>query len=827
LKKEQFHPVHSEQTYVQVILPLAVIGSFSYRVPDEFVSAIEIGMRVEVQFGRSKRYAGIVSGFVPFSDDLRTVKSLLSLLDSKPIVNSRQIEFWNWISEYYCCSIGEVMNAGIPGGLRLASETRIVLSPLFDGSYEDLDDKEYMIAEALSIQNEISLSDVQKILNQKSVHKIIQNLLQKRMIYLKEELQNKFKPKTISCIRIVKSYVDDPEKMRKAFDLIGRADRQLEAFMALLDLSKKQAHVSTKDIYMRANCNSQVLRTMEKKGIIERYEQEISRLSILEKDDQAAFELSELQQSAFESIETIFKEKSVCLLHGITGSGKTEIYIEKIKSVIKSGNQCLYLLPEIGLTTQIMSRLSKVFGDDMLVYHSKLSDAERVESWHKVQNGIPLILGVRSALFLPFKKLDLVIIDEEHDSSFKQHDPAPRYNGRDVGIYLGATHKAKILLGSATPSIESYQNCLQGKYGLVKLMERYSKVELPSIEIIDLEMAKKKKEMKSFFSNTLITALEETLAKGQQAILFKNRRGFAPSLVCDICEWRKLCVNCDVTLTYHKFNHSLRCHYCGAQESLPTVCGNCGSQSLEIKGYGTEKIEDELRVFLPDARIGRMDLDTVSGKNAFAELIHEFGSGQLDILVGTQMVTKGLDFEKVNLVGVLSADQLLYYPDFRAAERAFQLMTQVSGRAGRRETTGRVLIQTFQPKHQVLQEVIDKNFTSFFYRELQERKDFQYPPFYRLIKITLKHKDARLLNEATKLFIAPLIDKLGDRVKGPSIPAIARIRNQYIMDILIKGEKNGNITKRSKQLVLRVKAYLHAQKGFGGVRVNIDVDPYY
>ncbi len=827
MDKKQFHPVASEQTYVEVILPLAVVGSFTYSVPEDLVGALRIGMRVEVQFGRSKRYAGIVAKYIANGSDMRSVKPIQSLLDPEPIVTEQQINFWRWIASYYCCSIGEVMNAGIPGGLRLASETRIVLSPLFDGSYEDLDDKEYMIAEALSIQSEISLSDVQKILNQKSVQKIIQNLLQKRMIYLKEELKNKFKPKTISCIRVVNSYKDDPDKMRKAFDLIGRADRQLEAFMALLDLSKKQVHVSTKDIYQRANCDSSVLRAMEKKGIIERYDQEISRISILEKSDDANFELSTLQKNAYQEIDKIFETKSVCLLHGITGSGKTEIYIEKIKEVIASGNQCLYLLPEIGLTTQIMNRLSKVFGDDMLVYHSKLSDAERVESWHKVQNGIPLILGVRSALFLPFKKLDLVIIDEEHDASFKQHDPAPRYNGRDVGIYLGATHKAKILLGSATPSIESYQNCLLGKYGLVKLMERYSKVELPSIEIIDLDLAKKKKEMKSFFSSALITALEETLAKGQQAILFKNRRGFAPSLICETCEWRKQCVNCDVTLTYHKFNNSLRCHYCGAQESLPTTCGACGSQTLEIKGYGTEKIEDELKVFLPDARIGRMDLDTVSGKNAFSELIHEFGSGQLDILVGTQMVTKGLDFEKVSLVGVLSADQLLYYPDFRAAERAFQLMTQVSGRAGRRETVGRVLIQTFRPDHQVLKEVLDQNFSSFFYRELQERKDFQYPPFYRLIKVTLKHKDARLLNEATKIFIAPLIEKLGDRVKGPSIPAISRIRNQFIMDILIKSEKDGKISNHSKQLVLRVKKYLNGQKGFGGVRVNIDVDPYY
>ena len=822
----KFHPVVSEQTYIQVILPLAVVGSFTYLVPEDMVSSVQIGMRVEVQFGRTKRYAGIVSSFGPGNSELRTVKPIITILDALPIVSSRQIEFWKWIATYYCCSLGEVMNAAIPGGLRLASETTIVLSPLFDGKYEDLDDKEFMIAEALSIQNEIKLSDVRKILNQKSVQLIIQQLLAKRMIYLKEELQGGFKPKTVNCLRIAEPYFSDSKKMKEAFEKLGRSDRQLEAMMALLDLSKKQANVTFQDIYKRANCDSTVIKAMEKKGVVERYKQEISRLTILEKNENAVFELSEKQQIAFDQINESFESKSVCLLNGITGSGKTEIYIEQIKAALTSGNQCLYLLPEIGLTTQILNRLSKVFGEKMIVYHSRLNDAERVESWKKVKAGVPLILGVRSALFLPFKKLDLVIIDEEHDSSFKQHDPAPRYNGRDLGIFLGTQHKTKILLGSATPSIESYQNAREGKYGLVELHERYSKVEMPSIEIIDLEMARKKKEMKSFFSNALIEALEQTLAGGQQAILFKNRRGFASSLVCSVCEWRKLCKNCDVTLTYHKFNHSLRCHYCGAQEQIPQVCQNCSNQGLEIKGYGTEKIEDELKVFLPDARIGRMDLDTVRGKNSFAELIHSFGTGQFDILVGTQMVTKGLDFENVGLVGVLSADQLLYYPDFRAVERAYQLMTQVSGRAGRRKKVGRVLIQTFQPAHPVIKDVLDQKYKAFFHRELAERQLFHYPPFYKLVKITLKHKDPNLLNEAAKRFISPLNEQLGNRVKGPAVPGIPRIRNQYLLTILIKIERNSAIISNAKKLILWSKGNLLSMKGFGGIRINVDVDPY-
>ena len=826
LSESLFHPVTTEQTYVQVILPIAVSKVYTYSVPEEMLPLVKIGMRVEVEFGKTKHYAGIISAMQTGLSDTRQVKPILAILDVFPIVHEWQIKYWSWISSYYCCTIGEVMNAAIPGGLKLASETRIALSPLFDGGYEDLDDREFMIAEALSIQSELSLGEVRKILNQKSVGKIIQNLLVKRMIYLKEELQESFKPKKIRAVKIAQEYIDEPEKMRDAFNLLGKSNRQMEAMMALIDLSKKQKFVTAKEIYKRANVNSSVLNAMTKKGVIEIYEQEISRITAMEKSGSGEIILSPLQQAAFDQIEDLFEEKNVVLLHGITGSGKTEIYIELIKKAISEGKQCLYLLPEIGLTTQITERLAKVFGEQLLVYHSRLRDAERVETWNKVRSGVPLVLGVRSSLFLPFNKLDLVIIDEEHDASYKQYDPAPRYNGRDLGIYLGTLHQAKTILGSATPSLESYHNVQQGKYGLTHLQERYSKVELPSVEIIDLGAARKKKAMKSFFSEALITALEETLSKGQQAILFKNRRGFAPTMVCNICDWRKLCKNCDVSLTYHKFNHSLRCHYCGAQEALPVSCPACGSQDLEIKGFGTEKIEDELKVFLPDASIGRMDLDTVKGKNGFANIIHSFATGQIDILVGTQMVTKGLDFENVGLVGVLSADQLLYYPDFRAAERAFQMMTQVSGRAGRRDRVGRVLIQTYQPDHQIIEEVVNNDYPAFFRRELQERLDFHYPPFFRLIKVTLKHRDPNLLNEAAKQFIAPLKQQLGNRVHGPAIPGIARIRNQFILDILIKLERKNDLIVNSKALVKKSRANVLATKGMSGVRININIDPY-
>ncbi|MEM9990243.1 MAG: primosomal protein N', partial [Bacteroidota bacterium] len=535
--------------------------------------------------------------------------------------------------------------------------------------------------------------------------------------------------------------------------------------------------------------------------------------------------LSEEQKNALLKIEKIFEQKNVILLHGITGSGKTRVYIERIQQALERGEQVLYLLPEIALTTQIVQRLKRIFGDAVGVYHSRLNNNERVELWQQTSQGKPVILGARSALFLPFNNLKLIIVDEEHDPSFKQHDPNPRYHGRDVATYLAMLHEAKVLLGTATPSIESSQNVKTEKYGLVKMQKRFGGISLPEIITIDLKEAQKRKTMRSVFSSVLLKSLEETLERKEQAILFQNRRGYAPRLLCPTCGWHQECAHCDVSLTYHKYQNTLKCHCCGFTTKVSEACPACGVVGLTLKGFGTEKIEDELKIYLPHARIARMDFDTVRSKNRLAQLIHDFEERRLDILVGTQMVTKGLDFDNVSIVGILNADQLLQFPDFRASERAFQLMTQVSGRAGRKQKQGKVLIQTYNPEHPVIQEVINGNFEAFFEREIIERQQFAYPPFVRMIRVTLSHKQARKVNEATRIFEKHLKKALGKAVIGPAIPTVGRVRGYYLLDFLIKLERNANKIKQAKQIIRTLAQQVRAVKGLSSVRVKIDVDP--
>lgn len=844
----ELHPVLTATTFAEVVLPLAVPKPYTYAVPEEFVEKIAVGMRVEVEFGGRKRYAGLVArlhGEVP----PHKYKSVISVLDSAPILNEVTLKFWRWLAEYYACPLGAVMDAALPANLKLASERRLVLSPLHDPNFADLTDKEFLIAEALSIQDTITIDDVRGILNIQSVFHVIKGLLDKKVIYLYEEMQEKYKPKKVAVVRLAEPYRSDPPTLNDAFEKTARAARQTEALMAFVMLSKSQEFIRRQDIYAKANVDSSVLKAMEKKGIFELYEREVSRLGGYEEDLVDAHELSAQQVEALAQIRKFFEEKNVVLLHGVTGSGKTRVYVELIREAIARGEQVLYLLPEVALTTQIISRLQKMFGDHIGVYHHRVTNNERVELWQKVhspqstvhsqneEDDVPatshqspitnhqIILGARSGLFLPFSNLGLVIVDEEHDSSFKQHDPAPRYHGRDAAIYLAHLHGAKVVLGTATPSIESFQNALTGKYGLVEMPERFGGIEMPEIVIADVKQETKERKLQSHFTSLLLDELKAGLARGEQAILFQNRRGYAPTLRCQTCGWHSECIHCDVSLTYHKFRHKLQCHYCGYQIDLPKKCPACASIDLKLTGFGTQKIEDDIKIYLPEARIARMDYDSVRGKDALASLINDFEEKRLDILVGTQMVTKGLDFENVSVVGVLSADSLLQFPDFRSGERGFQLITQVAGRAGRKKKRGKVIVQAMNTAHPVIKEVLENDFRAFFEREVMERSAFQYPPFSRLIKITLKHKKPDPLNRGARAFVKVLQQKLGKRVLGPSVPPVGRVRTYYLLDIMIKMEINPHLWKMAKETIEDATHHMQKEVGFSTVRVNVDVDP--
>ncbi len=824
MNSESFHPVVSSNTYIAVIVPIAVPKPYTYIVPNDFVKDIKIGIRVEVQFGKNKLYSALVVKILDSPPENQKPKPILSIIDTEPIVFEQQIKLWQWISSYYSCTLGEVMNAALPAGMKLNSETRITLSPIFDGNYDGFNDKEYMIAEALSIQNELSLSDVRNILDQKTVYPLINRLLQRKIIYLKEELLTRYKPKEISCVRLQEPYASASAMLEIAFQKLSRSDRQVEAMMAFLQLSQKQDFVRCQEVYKKANVDLSVLRAMEKKEILEIYKKEVSRIGAYEEELIDRFELTEQQIRVLSEIKAE-EEKKVTLIHGVTGSGKTRVYVELINEAVARGEQVLYLLPEIALTAQLVSRLQKIFGDQIAVYHSRMNNPERVEVWQSVLEGKAIIMGARSGLFLPYQNLKLIIVDEEHDASYKQVDPAPRYNARDVAVYLSHLYDAKVILGTATPSVESYFNAKTKKYQLVEMPERFGGIELPEVVLVDIRDELKKQKMQSHFTSVLLEELKAALERGEQAILFQNRRGYAPNMTCTSCDWHAECINCDVTLTYHKHFNNLRCHYCGYQTPLPSECPACGSKQLTIKGFGTEKIEDELQIFLPDAKISRMDFDTVRAKNAHAKIINDFEEKRIDILVGTQMVTKGLDFDNVGIVGVLSADHLFQFPDFRATERAFQMITQVSGRAGRKHKRGKVVIQAFNMAHPVLREILDNDFHAFFARETTERKDFSYPPYFRLIKVTLKHRNPQLLNEAAKVFAKHLKSKLGYQAIGPAVPNVPRVRGYFLLDFLIKLDKNSKQNIHIKQMILEYIQLTKSHQGFSTIRFNVDVDP--
>jgi primosomal protein N' (replication factor Y) (superfamily II helicase) len=841
--------------FVNVLLPLPVAGFFTYRVPFELNDSVQIGKRVVVQFGQKKVYTGLIHSITEKPPPVQA-KYVLSVLDIHPIVNALQFRFWEWISEYYCCHIGEVMNAALPSALKLASESRIMLNPDAVIDPECLTEKEYALIIALQENGKLTLSDAARTAELLKVIPLVHTMIEKGYIISEEELGEKFKPRLETYVKLADKYQDEKELHSLYDKLEKRAAKQLEILIEYVQLSQflsgQSKEVSKHGLLQRNKDGASGLNAMVKKGIFEVYEKQVSRLKPGMATDQVSdITLTEQQEEALAGIRTSFESRNVVLLHGVTSSGKTELYIKLIRETLDAGKQALYLLPEIALTTQIISRLQRYFGSEVGIYHSKYDENERVEVWQRVVHstigvtlpqvneqgeiitsrdnaliGKPfsLILGARSAMFLPFSNLGLIIVDEEHDSSFKQYEPAPRYNARDTAIFLASIHGAKVVLGSATPSLESFYNARTEKYGLVTMNERYGGILMPAIEVVNLKDEYKKKRMKSIFSQTLLESIEFSLGKGEQVILFQNRRGFSLHIDCDNCHWVPQCIQCDVSLVYHKKENQLRCHYCGYSTRVPDKCPDCGYTGLMMKGFGTEKIEEELSIFFPNARVARMDLDSTRSRMALHRIIADFEDGRIDILAGTQMVTKGLDFDNVGLVGILNADNLLSYPDFRSNERGFQLMAQVAGRAGRKNTQGKVLVQAFNPSHPMIHFVMSHDYEGMYQQQIQEREKFKYPPFYRLIQLTLKHPQQEVLNEGAFDLARDLRKRFGKRVLGPEYPIVSRIRNLFLKNILIKIERDVNLMK-TKQQIMESIDLLHAGKAFSQLRVVIDVDP--
>ena len=816
--------------YIDVIVPLPLGGTFTYSVPDEWADAVRIGMRVVVPFGKKKMYTAIVSIIHTHKPELLyEVKDVICLLDNQPVLRYPQLKFWEWVGAYYQAYPGDVYQAAVPAGLKLESETRVCINPDFEAEHI-LSGKEQRILDALSDGKPVNVAELNKVTEIRDVLPTLKILLEKGAVEVSEELTEKFRAKTDTFVRLSDDARHE-ENLRRIFDELGRAKKQLDILMMYIDLSKclipaRQREVTRKELLEKSGASPAVLAALVERGVLETYLKEIGRLDISDLPTNAVYALNEFQQTALSSIEKQFKEKPVVLLHGVTSSGKTEIYIHLIQKVLDEGKQVLYLVPEIALTTQLTSRLKRVFGKRLGVYHSKFSDAERVEIWNNVLNdkSYEVIIGVRSSIFLPFRQLGLVIVDEEHESSYKQYDPAPRYHARNAAIVLASMHGAKTLLGTATPSIESYFNTETGKYGLVELHQRHEEMQLPEIVVVDTKEAYHKKRMEGHFSDVLLEKIAKALGNNEQIILFQNRRGYAPYIECKGCAYVPKCKNCDVSLTVHKVFNTLTCHYCGYTEPIPTICPVCKTPNLNTKGFGTEKIEDEIRQIFPDARVSRMDLDTTRSKKSYEKLITDFENHKVDILIGTQMVTKGLDFEHVSLVGILNADNMLNFPDFRAHERAYQLMAQVSGRAGRKNKRGLVVLQTSQPEHTVIGQVIRNDYAAMYKLQTEERKQFKYPPYFRMIQVTLRHKDVKVLQQAAFTLAGQLRAIFGPRVLGPIDPVVSRIQNLFIKQIILKIENEASPAK-AKEMLQHASDELLTQSRFKAVRIGLDVDP--
>lgn len=812
--------------FIEVVLPLALPKPFTYSVNEAEYAFLHTGMRVAVPFGRNKIYTGLVLGKHQNPPQLYEAKDIHQVLDDAPLVTQSQIDHWQWIATYYMCSIGEVYKSAMPSGFLLESETIISSRPDFNAEDAQLTDDEYLIYEALQKQSALKVQEVVSILNKKTVLPVLNRLIAKNVVFLQEEINEKYKPKTIRYIRLQQEFLQQ-DQLAGLMEVLSRAQKQREAVMQYFQLQATEKNSITVKKLTEAGATAAVIKSLVDKGIFEEYHLEEDRVQF-EGSATAGFGLSPKQLQAFEEIKTSFTQKEVTLLHGITSSGKTEIYIKLIEEYIATGKQVLYLLPEIALTTQLVVRLTAYFGNQVAVFHSKYSNNERVETWQQVLAGsdkAKVIIGARSSLFLPFHDLGLIIIDEEHEQTFKQSDPAPRYHARDAAIVLANAHKAKVLLGSATPGIETYYNATHGKYGYVELRERFGNVMPPEIVLIDLKDKYKRKRMTGHFSDEMIDAITENLANGKQVILFQNRRGFSPWVECMTCGHVPQCPQCDVSLTYYKYKNALRCHYCGYHMANPANCHKCHSTDLNTKGFGTEQIELELKSLFPATNSWRMDQDTTRGKHGYEKIIDAFKNQEIDILVGTQMLAKGLHFDNVGMVGILNADNMLFQPDFRAFERAYQMMVQVAGRAGRKDIRGKVFIQTYNPLHNVIQQVTTNDYEGMYKEQVYERHNFKYPPFYRLIRITLRHKDYEKLKDGALWLYNVLTQTIGVPVLGPEEPGINRIRNEYIRTIMIK-IPNGVALGGTKKTIEKTLASFEAVPQYRPVRVTINVDPY-
>lgn len=813
--------------FIEVILPLAVAKTFTYQVSEAEFNYIQIGMRVAVPFGKTKIYTALVLDKNNIPPQLYDAKEIHQILDDKPVVNSFQIEHWKWIASYYMCSLGEVFRSALPSGYILESETIISAKQNHEIPNDELKDDEYLILEALKSQSSITIQEVIKILGKKTVFPVINKLLSKGALVLEEEINEQYKPKLVRYIKLQDEFLQQ-DKLAELLALLSNAKKQRELVLHYFQVqAKEKGPISVKKLVELSGCSSTIVKSLVDKSIFEEYYLVKDRVTF-EKEENSNFTLSEAQQNAFDSIKKNLEEFDVSLLHGVTASGKTEIYIKLLEEYIQAEKQVLFLLPEIALTTQLVHRLTAYFGNEVAVFHSKYSNNERIEVWNQVLENSPkakVVIGVRSALFLPFSNLGCIIVDEEHEQTYKQTDPSPRYHARDAAIVLAKQHKAKVLLGSATPSLETYYNVQSKKYGLTELTIRYGNVVLPEIELIDIKDKYFRKKMTGHFSDVLLEGITETIANGEQVILFQNRRGFSPYVECVTCGHVPHCPSCDVSLTYYKFKNQLRCHYCGYSIANPTHCHTCQSVDLTTKGFGTEQIEMELKAIFPDKNIGRMDQDTTRGKFGFEKIIDSFKNREIDVLVGTQMLAKGLDFDNVTLVGILNADNLLNQPNFRAYERAFQMIMQVSGRAGRSEKQGKVLIQTYNPYHNTIQQVLSNDYLAMYKEQIYERKNFKYPPFFRLIKLTLKHRDFDRLKEGSLWFYNVLVQSLPIPVLGPEEPAINRIRNEYIQTIMIKIPTTAHLGN-TKAIITKMRNSFEAIPQYRSIRVTVNVDVY-
>lgn len=817
--------------FANVILPLPISGSFTYSVPSIYEDEIEVGSRVLVQFGKKNYYTGIVELVHNNQPSGYEVKEIMMVLDAKPIVRHPQLKLWNWLAEYYLCSVGEVYKAAVPSGLKVESETYILLNS--DYEYDEnvnLTERMALIIQLLDRNGRMKISEIERETGFKNLGTLVNKMLEIGLVLIDERIVDKYRARKETLVRL-NCDRNDNEALHGFFDIVKRARQQEKMLIAYLDLSAWMQSTTPKevlksDLLERSGASPAVLKGLVDKGVLEIYKKEINRFTVDVSESAELPQLSNAQLAAYNSILDKWKENKVTLLRGVTGSGKTEIYSHLINDVLNLGQQVLYLVPEISLTTQLTSRLQKIFGKRLLIYHSKFSDNERVDVWKKLlSTHEPLIvLGVRSSVFLPFAKLGLVIVDEEHESSYKQYDPAPRYNARDAAIVLASMHGAATLLGSATPAVETYYKAKNGRFGLVELLERFDGIRMPEVKVVDMRDQRKRKECRGLYSNPLLVASRKALGEGKQVIMFQNRRGYAPMVECKECAWVPKCKNCDVSLVFHRNIRELRCHYCGYSMTLPNLCPVCGQDSVETYGYGTERIADDLNEIFNEYRVARMDLDTTRNKDAYEDIIEDFSSHKTDILVGTQMVSKGLDFERVRVVGVLNADSILNYPDFRSNERAFNMIEQVAGRAGRKNEVGEVYVQTTDPNNQIIEKVKTHDYEGYYVEQIDERQRFAYPPFTKIVNIYLKHKDERMVNSLAVNYVLELRKIFGNRVLGPEKPIVGRVANYYIQSIMLKMEANASMRK-VKDLLRTVYERVSIDKNMRSAILYYDVDP--